>query len=60
MGTSDSRLVRSLPLLIFAVFAIFWTGYDIALGLWLATLPSLGVLLVLVLHALRTGGEASE
>jgi len=60
METSDSRLVRSLPLLIFAVFAVFWTGYDIVLGLWLATLPSLGVLLVVILHTLRTGRKASE
>ena len=52
MTGPGNRLVHALPVALFATFALFWTGYDIALGLWWATLPTLVVATALVVHAL--------
>jgi len=51
MPESGNPLIRALPVVLFAVFALFWTGYDIALGLWWATLPTVAVSVALVVHA---------
>lgn len=41
--------MRSLPVLMFLIFAAFWSAYDVVLGLWLAILPSALVGLAIVL-----------
>ncbi len=49
-----------LPILIFVVFALFWCGYDVVLGLWWAIIPSALVTAALVARALLPGkGEPS-
>ena len=56
MSESGSRVVDTLPVVMFCLFAVFWTGYDIALGMWLATIPSLLVAVALVAKLARKGG----
>ena len=51
---------RLLPILIFGIFALFWTAYDIAMGLWWAIIPSALVTAALVTKALLSSkGEPS-
>ncbi len=44
-----------LPLVLFGLFAAFWSTAALLRGLWPAALPSLVVLLLLLADALRRG-----
>lgn len=47
---SRMRVVDTLPLVMFLIFAGFWGGWDVKLGLWLALLPSALVACALLLR----------
>ena len=53
MRREASRAVSAAPVLMFLVFAAFWTGYDVKLEMWPAIAPSAVVALALVAHAVR-------
>ena len=50
---SEGRL-SWIPLLLFALFAVFWSAWDIVLGEWTGLIPSILVALLLGVAALRT------
>ncbi len=56
--SGDSTLLRSLPLLAFLCFALFWSVWAAASGIWVAIMPSLVVGSLLLGAALRGQGEA--
>ncbi len=49
--------VRHVPLLLFALFAVFWSAWNIALEEWTGLIPSALVIVLLVVR--RPKGGAS-
>jgi len=42
-----------MPLLLFSIFAVYWSAWDIALGEWTGLIPSAVVTLLLLRTATR-------
>jgi hypothetical protein len=52
MSPNPSPAVRAIPLLLFAIFVVFWSTLDIVYGVPLVILPSVLVALALLVRAL--------
>lgn len=51
---SEGRL-RWIPLLLFVIFAVFWSAWDLYLGEWTGLIPSIVVVVLLVIRRGKGG-----
>ena len=46
-------MIRHVPLVLFALFAVYWSAWDLWYGLWVALVPSLLIAAWLGVAAVR-------